>query len=74
MASPKDRLAAAVLDIVLLLPLIRLIQAPLKREITETFFLEGDFPWFYGQFSFGILLLFCFVSQSNDLLERANHW
>ena len=58
LASPKDRLAAAILDIVLLFPLVQLVQAPVKRSVTETFLLGGDpNPWFYRPFSFGVFIV-----------------
>ena len=61
LASPKDRLAAVILDVLLLLPLVRLIQAPVKREITEIFLLGGELPWFYQYFTFGsFIVLFIF--------------
>ena len=64
LASPKDRLAAAILDILLLLPLVRLIQAPVKREITESFLLGGYLPWFYQQFTIGIFFILFILYHS----------
>ena len=62
LASPKDRMSAAILDIVLLLPLFRLAQAPMKKGLTEAFLSGGDpNTQFYQQFSF-ILFVILFVS------------
>ncbi|MEM7647204.1 MAG: RDD family protein, partial [Pseudomonadota bacterium] len=42
-ASPLDRLAAAIIDVTLLLPLVQLFQAPLRRSILESFlFYDGQ--------------------------------
>ncbi len=58
LASPQDRLAAAILDVVLLFPLVHLIQAPVKRGMTETFLLGGDpNPWLYWPFSLGSFIV-----------------
>ncbi len=42
LASPKDRLAAYILDCILLLPIVQLLQSPFKKWIMESFlFNEG---------------------------------
>lgn len=48
LASPKDRLAAYVVDAILLLPAVQLLQSPFKRWILESFvFNEGEsVVWF----------------------------
>lgn len=48
LASPKDRLAAFVLDCILLVPLVQLIQAPVKKWILESLlFYQGEYSSFY---------------------------
>jgi uncharacterized RDD family membrane protein YckC len=42
LAAPQDRLAASILDCVLLLPLVQILQSPVKKWILESFlFNEG---------------------------------
>lgn len=41
LASPRDRLAAVIVDVTLLLPLVQLCQAPLKKWILESYLFDG---------------------------------
>lgn len=58
LAAPKDRLAAYVVDTILLLPLVQLFQAPIKKWILESFiFGSSDQAVFLQAFSAFIFIL-----------------
>ena len=58
MASPKDRIAAYVLDCTLLLPIVQLFQSPFKKWILESFLFEqGSSVGLYRLFN--LLIFIC---------------
>ncbi len=59
LASPKDRLAAFILDGVILLPIIQLFQAPFKRGVLEA--LLSDSENLASQFRFMNVLVVLFI-------------
>lgn len=66
LASPVDRVAASILDVILLLPLVQLFQAPVKRWILESLlFFEGTNSSFYR---FTNLFIFIIVFVLYDSL------
>lgn len=57
LAAPKDRLAAYILDCLLLLPLIQILQAPFKKWILESLiFEETSFLSVYRFFNLSIFI------------------
>lgn len=67
LASPKDRLASYVLDCVLLLPMVQLIQSPVKRAIFEAMLFEqADIASYFRYFNlllFVVLFVFYYTSM-----------
>lgn len=57
MASPKDRIAASFLDVILMLPLVQLLQAPVKKWILESVLFNDAINASY----FRIVNLFIFI-------------
>ncbi|MEK7355037.1 MAG: RDD family protein, partial [Bdellovibrionota bacterium] len=50
LASPTDRVAAFVADLILLVPLITLLAAPFRRQALEAQLLENNDGWAYAYF------------------------
>jgi uncharacterized RDD family membrane protein YckC/predicted transposase YbfD/YdcC len=58
LASPRDRLASMILDIVLLLPLVQFFQSPVKKWILESLlFYKGSSSTFYEMINLMILVI-----------------
>ncbi len=64
-ASPKDRIAAFILDSLILIPIIQLIQAPIKKHILETLLYnsQGDVSS-YRVLNFFVALIILVIYQT----------
>ena len=59
LASPKDRLAAYAIDCILLLPIVQLVQAPVKRLMFESYIF--DLPEYMGTLQLVNFALFVLI-------------